>query len=208
MRTADKQAGRQSKYNINILQISLRMPQKYSLTLHQILPFTHTHTHIYAILWHLKVHIMCVFQNLCNLLGELVHIYRIAYVLAPLVLNLGTRRKEVCSFTILPLCLRGLTSSHWVAGWVHPTVLISPSQKKQISSPCRELNHYPTRNHVTHMCIFKRVPWDFALNMHLHVDKFLKKPNHKIGLCRNEEGYCNLNKHCQNVHLFLSSLVM
>jgi len=34
-----------------------------------------------------------------------------------------------------------------------------------------------------------------------------KTPNHQIGLCRKEEGYCNLNKHCNNVHLFLSSSV-
>jgi len=140
---------------------------------------THTHTHTHKWLWHLQVHIwvMCVFQTLCYPLVELLHIYRIAYVLAPLILNLGTRRKEVCSFTILPLCLRGLTSPHWGAGWVHPHSPSKPfGQETNFLSPPgteQRFPDYPTRNHVTHMCILKRVPWDFALNMYLHVDKFL-----------------------------------
>jgi hypothetical protein len=99
---------------------------------------SHTHPHIQD--WHLQVHIMCVFQTLSFPLGEMILIYCTAYVSSPLIINQGTRRRELCSFTILPLCLGGLTSPQWVGSWVHPTVILSSSEKKQIYCPCWEPN--------------------------------------------------------------------
>jgi hypothetical protein len=61
--------------------------------------------------------------------------------IAPRILDLGTRRRRVVSFTPRPLYPQGKSPwYHWIGGWVGPRAFLDTVVKRKIPSPRWESN--------------------------------------------------------------------
>jgi hypothetical protein len=61
--------------------------------------------------------------------------------IAPRILDLGTRKRRVVSFTPRPLYPRKKApGTHWIGGWVGPGAVLDAVVKRKIPNPRRESN--------------------------------------------------------------------
>jgi hypothetical protein len=95
-------------------------------------------------------HITCFFSPLAYFDGcGVCHDVLGSGVIAPRILDLGTRWRCVVSFTPRQLYSQGkIPGTHWIGGWVGPRAVLDTVVKRKIPSPRRESNHSGYKTHV------------------------------------------------------------
>jgi hypothetical protein len=91
--------------------------------------------------------------------------------IAPRMLDLGTRRRWVVSFTPRPLYPRERAPrTHWIGGWVGPRAVLETVIKRKIPSPRRESNSRRMNWFERNICAFATLVSKGQIYM-LNVDK-------------------------------------